>query len=119
MAKAKKTASKTNGKPAKKAALFLFVVVVLSLFLFYAATKTNGKKPAKKPAPKPEPDFNSFKHAIAGTMSADVWNRSGGTATLVDVHQALEEELVRVQHAMCEVEELMEAHGETTTLDRL
>jgi hypothetical protein len=114
MAKAKKTASKTNGKPAKKAAPPKPVAAAKP-----SATKTNGTKPAKKAAPKPEPDFNSFKHAIAGTMSADVWNRSGGTATLVDVHQALEDELVRVQHAMCEVEELMEAHGETTTLDRI
>ncbi len=109
---AKKPASKTpapktngktsNGKGAKK-----------------PSAKAPSKKAIKKTEPKAETNGAPLTQTLAMTVAAQVLHGVGAKATLVDLHKALEDELLRVQDAMGEVEEMMEMHGEEFALEHL
>jgi hypothetical protein len=107
MAKLKKSESKSNGKAAKKA--------TPKPATSKAAPKSVAKKSASKRAAEPA----HLTHALTTKLLVEIAGRMGADATLVDLHKGLEDELMRVQDAMGEVEELMETHGEDCPLERL
>ena len=102
MAKAKKKVTRSNDKPEKPAP---------------KVERKTAKKAAKKPAAaNSTPNYRRFDNALAKHAAGEIWNKLGSSATLANVHEALEAKLHEVQHALGAVEELMEAHGEQCAL---
>ncbi|HWA98521.1 MAG TPA: hypothetical protein VG713_08510 [Pirellulales bacterium] len=104
MAKAKKSDAKPTAKPVKRVAK-------------RAGRSTATKAPAKS-TPKSAPDLSVIEHLRAQAQAVELLRRLS-TATLADLHDAIEAELCEVQRALGAVEELIEANGEHCMLAEL